>query len=36
MLKKTAFRPKKAAEGTKQWQLKQYAQQTLVSPIAIS
>ena len=26
-----AFKPKKVAEGTKQWQLKQYAQQTLVS-----
>jgi hypothetical protein len=27
----TAFKPKKVAEGSKQWQLKQYAQQTLVS-----
>ena len=26
-----AFKPKKVPEGTKQWQLKQYAQQTLVS-----
>lgn len=27
----SAFKPKKVQEGTKQWQLKQYAQQTLVS-----
>lgn len=27
----SAFKPKKVAEGTKQYQLKQYAEQTLVS-----
>jgi MOB kinase activator 1 len=30
-----AFKPKRVAEGTKQWQLKQYAQATLVSYVAL-
>lgn len=32
----SAFKPKKVQEGTKQWQLKQYAQQTLVSAAYLS